>query len=215
MTEKEQQLKDITEIKSLMERSSMFLSLSGLSGVFAGIFALIGAAVVYNDFLSVRLGYVPYDEWVSGGGSAEFTATKITFLFIVGMLVLLASLVVGFVFSARKAKREGLSIWDSTARRMLVNLLIPLLSGGAFCLLLIYHGAIGLVAPATLIFYGLALINASKYTFRDIRYLGICEIILGLTASYYIGFGLFFWAAGFGLLHIVYGAAMYFKYERK
>ena len=198
MTEKEQQLKDLSDIKSLMERSSMFLSISGLSGVFAGLFAIAGAAVVYYDFISVPLGYVSYRDWVYGGGSAEFTENKIVFLFVVGMVVLASSLIVGFLFSARKAKREGLRMWDATARRMLVNLMIPLLAGGVFCLLLVYHGVIGLVAPATLIFYGLALINASKYTFRDIRYLGICEIVLGLISSYFIGYGLLFWAAGFG-----------------
>ena len=84
-----------------------------------------------------------------------------------------------------------------------------------FCLVLLYHGIIGLVAPATLIFYGLALLNASKYTFNDIRYLGICEIVLGLLGSLFIGYGLIFWAIGFGVLHIIYGAVMYFKYERK
>jgi hypothetical protein len=59
------------------------------------------------------------------------------------------------------------------------------------------------------------LINASKYTFNDIRYLGFCEIILGLGAAVYVGYGLYFWALGFGILHIIYGAMMYYKYERK
>lgn len=214
MTEQEEQLKELTEIRSLMEKSSQYLSLSGLSGVFAGIFALAGATIVYLDFISVRLGYVSYSDWVDGAGSAEFTETKVKFLFVIGMSVLALSLIAGFFFSARKAKRDGARMWDASAKRMVMNLLIPLVSGGVFCLLLIYHGAIGLVAPATLIFYGLALLNASKYTFRDLRYLGISEIILGLVSSYFIGYGLFFWAVGFGVLHIIYGAAMYFKYER-
>jgi hypothetical protein len=65
-----------------------------------------------------------------------------------------------------------------------------------------------------LIFYGLALINASKYTYNDIRYLGISELLIGLCSTLFLGYGLFFWAAGFGLAHIVYGALMYFKYDK-
>ena len=130
------------------------------------------------------------------------------------MFVLVASIVVGLILTWRSAKKNGQTIWDATAKRMLINLMIPLVTGGFFCMILLIHGLIGLVAPVTLIFYGLALINGSKYTLDDIRYLGICEIILGLLASIFIGYGLLFWAIGFGVLHIVYGLLMYNKYER-
>ena len=105
-------------------------------------------------------------------------------------------------------------IWDALTRRLLINLMIPLITGGLFCLALFYHGYIALIAPATLIFYGLALINSSKYTFNDVRYLGISEIVLGMIALFMLGYGLEVWAIGFGLLHILYGSLMYFKYER-
>ena len=127
---------------------------------------------------------------------------------------MVASIVVGLILTWRSAKKNGQTIWDATAKRMLINLMIPLVTGGFFCMILLMHGLIGLVAPVTLIFYGLALINGSKYTLDDIRYLGICEIILGLLASIFIGYGLLFWAIGFGVLHIVYGMLMYNKYER-
>jgi hypothetical protein len=127
---------------------------------------------------------------------------------------LVSSLLVGTLLTIRNSKRKGIKIWDNSTKRLLINLAIPLIAGGLFCLVLLFHGIIGLVAPATLIFYGLALLNASKYTFDDIRYLGLCEIVLGLAGSFFIGYGLLFWSIGFGLLHIIYGAVMYFKYER-
>lgn len=105
-------------------------------------------------------------------------------------------------------------MWDVSSRRLVLNFLIPLVAGGAFCLVLIQYGIAGLVAPATLIFYGLACINASKYTMRDIRYMGVAFIILGLVSTQYIGYGLYFWALGFGVCHIIYGALMYYKYDR-
>jgi uncharacterized membrane protein HdeD (DUF308 family) len=71
-----------------------------------------------------------------------------------------------------------------------------------------------LAPSATLVFYGLALINASKYTVRDVFYLGICEIVLGVLSMFLTGFTLLFWALGFGILHILYGTIMYFKYDK-
>jgi len=98
---------------------------------------------------------------------------------------------------------------------LLVSFFIPLVTGAVFGLILLKHEHFGVVAPVSLIFYGLALINASKYTFGTIKFLGISEIIVGLIAAYYPGNGLFFWALGFGVLHIIYGTVMYFKYDRK
>jgi hypothetical protein len=100
------------------------------------------------------------------------------------------------------------------AKLTIINLFIPLFVGGVFCMILLSHHLIYLIAPTTLLFYGLALFNAGKYTLKEVRYLGLTEMLLGLFASYYAGYGLLFWALGFGILHIIYGTVMYFKYER-
>lgn len=217
MTEKEEQLGHLSEIRNLMEKSSRFLSLSGLTGIFAGVYALVGAYLVYSDFNIIpsdTAGY-SYSEFIKTANSGtDSVILKIQSLFIIGAIVLVLSLVTGYIFTSRKAKKQNLKIWDSTTKRMVVSLSIPLIAGGIFCLILIKHQVVGLIAPATLIFYGLALLNASKYTFNDIKYLGVLEIILGLVSAYYIGRGLLFWAVGFGILHIVYGAVMYFKYDQ-
>ena len=137
-------------------------------------------------------------------------------LFFVGLgaVILLGALATGIFFTTRKARRNQQAIWGALTRRLLLNLSIPLAVGGVFCLALFQQGIIGFIAPATLIFYGLALINASKYTLRDIRFLGLSEIVLGLIGLFNLGYGLDLWAFGFGVLHIVYGAIMYYKYER-
>lgn len=202
----QEHIKALTDIRSMMERSSRFISLSGLSGVVAGIFALCGAYLAYTKLHSLNGVYRMLDR--------ETFMDVVIYLLVVAAIVLVASVTFGVVFTVRNSKKKGVKIWDATAKRLLINLLIPLVTGGCFCLILLYHGLVGFVAPASLIFYGLSLINASKYTLNDIRYLGFCQIVLGLAASAYIGYGLYFWAAGFGVLHIVYGAVMYFKYER-
>lgn len=212
MDEQSKHLKTLTEIRSLMERSSRFISLSGLSGVFAGIFALIGAIAAYN-YLNLSLSSQDYYKYATNE-TGEINIHFYSFFFTDAICVLIASLAIGSILTIRKAKQKGQSVWDATSKRLLFNMLIPLVAGGLFCLVLLYHGLVALIAPATLLFYGLSLLNASKYTLNDIRYLGICEIILGLIASVYLGYGLLFWAVGFGLLHIIYGTVMYYKYEK-
>lgn len=205
-------LQNLNEIRTLMERSSRFISLSGFSGVFAGIFALIGAAAAYI-FLKIDItdrGYYRFARTPDGELNKDFYV----FFFTTAILVLIASVGTGIFLTTRRAKKKGLPIWDKSAKRLMINMLIPLAAGGLFCLALVNHGLDGMVAPATLIFYGLALINASKYTLSDIRSLGITEVIIGLAAAFFMGYGLLFWALGFGIMHIIYGTVMYYKYER-
>lgn len=203
-------LQTLTEIRSLMERSSRFISLSGLSGVFAGIFALAGAYVFYDNYATG-----PFSDSYSLRANGDAGGMHInTFILLDAAIVIALALGVGCLLTIRNSKKKGISVWDATAKRLLINLFIPLVTGGLFCMVLLLKGYITIVPPATLVFYGLALINASKYTLNDIRFLGLCEIALGLTGMVMPGYGLLLWATGFGVLHIIYGALMYYKYER-
>jgi hypothetical protein len=213
MQSKEEQLSHLKEIRSIMERSARFISLSGLSGVGAGLSALLGATVAY-----LYLGVSPF-QGISGEDLAQigFSNWGIGYeLFFLGLaaLVLMLAFVSAIFFTTRRARREGLPVWDALTRRLLLHLFVPLVAGGIFCFALYFHGLIGLLAPATLVFYGLALLNASKYTLTDVWYLGLSEIGLGLLGMFFFGYGLDLWAIGFGVLHIVYGLVMYRKYER-
>ncbi len=204
--QKDKYIDDIEAIKDIMDRSTKFLSLSGLSGVLAGSFALVAAylsyQVVYDgqDYLSYRIADTSRDTLVS--------------LILIGSVTILLSLVSGVWLTTRKARELGQSIYDKQAQRMIGHLAVPLITGGLVCLILLYYGLVGLVAPMTLIFYGLALENASKFAHKSMRYLGWLEILLGLIAMIFIGRGLIFWAIGFGVLHIVYGIVMYMN-DRK
>ena len=195
--------KDIEDIKNLMNRSSQFLSLSGFSGVLAGVYALIGAYVTHR-ILQQRQSY---DVAVD---SDTFRNIAIT-----AACVLLMALITAVILTQLKAKKVGENLWNSTSRRMLANFSIPLATGGIFALLLLRSQHYSIIAAVMLIFYGLACVNASKYTLHDVRYLGITVIILGLLATAFPEHALLLWALGFGVCHIVYGTIMYFKYDRK
>lgn len=203
----EKYLKELSEIRTLMNRSSRFLSLSGLSGILAGIYALAAA------FMAFRIIYSGKDanEW---GMPVELSTDQLAKLVLLGSLTMVVALVTGILLSMRKARENGENFWDASSRRLAVNFFIPLVTGGIFCLILVERRLVSLVAPLTLIFYGLACVHASKYTIGGVRYLGLTMIGLGLLATYFVGFGLFFWAIGFGICHILYGSLMFFKYEK-
>ncbi len=205
-------LESLQQIRSMMERSSRFISLSGLSGVAAGIIALLGAAVAH-----VYLGIKPFSGpnlYLAEPGYEKWGLNFYEFFAADAIIVLVLALSVGIFFTTRKAVKKGQKVWDKLTLRLLVNLGIPLVTGAVFCLALLKYGMFGLIAPTTLIFYGLSLINGSKYTLNDIRYLGVTEIVLGMIGLFNVGYGLEIWAIGFGLMHIIYGTFMWMKYER-
>jgi len=204
-------IKTLNEIKGYMESSVRFISLSGLSGVFAGIFALLGAASAYvylnTSFLDTEY-YRDYSSNISS--NLSFT----TFFIIDALIVLMLALTFGIWLTSRKARKLNLPLWSKTSKLLIINLFIPLFIGGVFCLILLYHHLIALIAPSMLIFYGLALFNAGKFAQKEIRILGLIECLLGLLGCFFLGYGLILWAFGFGILHIIYGSIMYYKYDK-
>ncbi|WP_345949417.1 MULTISPECIES: hypothetical protein [unclassified Mucilaginibacter] len=210
---------DLASIRSMMERSSRFLSLSGLSGVLAGVYALVGAGlaygVIYQPYgLFGHSEYAGGDHYTMDDASALLFTPTVAQLFFIALAVLVASLVTGYALTRRKAKKQGQALWGKSSKALLFQMATPLITGGLFILIMLSRGYFGIVSPACLAFYGLALVGASAYTYHDVRYLGICQIVLGIIAAAMPGYGLLLWAMGFGVLHIIYGTLMYFKYDR-
>ena len=201
-------LQEIKDIRRIMERSSRFISLSGLSGIAAGACALAGAWIAKGILGRFSRG-IGIDSFKSEAW--DQLTLQLTGL---AAVVFLVAFSLSFYLTLRRAKSQHLPVWDYTSRRLFWNMVIPLVAGGSFILGMLQQNEWRFVAPASLIFYGLALVNASKYTLTDIRYLGYCEIVLGLVNLLFIGYGLYFWASGFGVLHIIYGTMMWWKYEK-
>lgn len=206
--ENKKYIKDISYIKQMMNRSSRFISLSGLAGVFAGVYAIAGA-VIAKIILSDQ------DLGINEQKTDSFNREVLMQLFYVAIAVLLLAITTAVFLTTKKARKIAEKTWDSTSKRLLINFFAPLAAGGVFCLVLMQYQLIGLIAPCMLIFYGLSLIHASKYTFGDLRSLGYSNLTLGLIATQFLSYGLYFWAVGFGLFHIIYGIWMYHKYDRK
>lgn len=203
---KEKYIEDLKEIKEIMNRSTRFISLSGLSGVSTGIIALTGAFVAHQSFFKNQ-GYLVYN-------AVDISHDRMVHLLLIALGTLILSIGTAFYFTHRKTKMRNESILNQQTKELLINLLIPLTTGGLLCLVLLFKGFVGMLPPLTLIFYGLALVNGSKYTLPEIRNLGLIEISIGLLAIQFIGYGLVFWAFGFGVMQIVYGLIVQKKYQQ-
>jgi hypothetical protein len=208
MKEEQDYLKDIAEMRSMMERSSKFLSLSGLAGVMAGIYALAGAYIAYAIF------HFNPDPVVDSSLPPVGVPADLLKIILLALVVLVLSIGTAILLSYKKAAKRQEKFWDATAKRLLINMAVPLIAGGLLILVLIAKGLVGFIAPFTLLFYGLALYNASKFTYEEVKGLGIVQMGLGLIGACFIEYGLLCWAVGFGLVHIVYGIYLHYRYER-
>lgn len=203
MYSNEENLEALHDIRKIMKESRRFIGLSGLSGIAAGFCALFGALVAHYEIEKY------WSEYTDGHPTE---LRKVLLYVALGTLV--AALLSAWFFTYQKTLASGGTIWNAKIRRLLWSLVVPLVAGGVFLMRLVYLGEDGLIAPGCLVFYGLALMNASKHTFSEVGNLGVCEIILGIIGLFFPGYGLYFWTIGFGVLHIVYGGIMWNKYDK-
>ncbi len=201
---------DISEIRNMMERASRFISLSGLAGVFAGLYAIIGATIAYWYFNM----YI-----IENSESLIFSSLNLyeeipVFVILLAALVFIFSVSSAVYFTTKNSKNKSLPLWDNTTKKLLISLFVPLLTGGIFILFLISRSYYDLIVPSSLIFYGLALLNGAHFTYSDIRYLAYFELAIGIISLWFNDYAIIVWAVGFGFMHIAYGTIMYFKYEK-
>ena len=197
----ENYLSEISEIRKMMQESSRFLTLSGLSGILVGIYALAGAVMADSLLFTSHI-----FSWLKGNN-------VVADLSVLAGIILSLSIITIVILTSIRVKKAGKKFWNIGSRQMLLNLSVPLLSGGLLIIVFVFKGFYEIVVPGTLVFYGLSLVNAAKFTRNEIFYLGLFQLILGIVAAILPSIGILLWALGFGLLHIIYGVLMYFRYE--
>jgi len=210
MHREDETIETLNEIRSIVDKSPRLISLSGWSGVWAGVVALVGAYIAHGWLQ--RPGYEQIGSALYASVS-HFDSFTANFIFL-GIAVFAIALGGVLYFTGRRAKKMGVRIWNPASQQMLVQLFYPVFAGSVFCFMFIYYGCGMFVAPTSLVFYGLALISAGKHSDSDIKYLGMLDVTLGCTAMFFPGGGLLFWALGFGVLQILYGVMMRGKYDQ-
>ena len=208
MKKQQDYTQDISEIRSMMERSSKFPSLSGWAGIMAGLYALAGSYIAQNVF------HFSPDSIIYGFEDLGRASADLQNVIVTAAIVWCLAIITAVVLTNKKAAKDGEKVWNAASRQLLFNLAVPFTAGGLFVVILLAKGFIGLVIPMSLIFYGLALFSAAKFTYKEAQWLGMVQIGLGLSCAAAAEYSILFWAAGFGVFHILYGIFMYFKYER-
>lgn len=203
----------LEDIKQMMDRGSRFVSLSGWSGIAAGLCALVAAWVAGRKLEEAGYEVGRGVESVPAAESNSLLHAN-SDLLLLAMVTFVAALVLAFVFTYLRSRKTGVPLWGFTTRKLIVHLAVPMIVGALLIWRLTDFDLYQFVAPACLIFYGLALVNASKFTLSEVRYLGYLQLLLGLINLWLMDYSLYFWAAGFGVLHILYGILMWNKYER-
>ena len=200
----------LQEIRDILNRSSRFISLSGFSGIWAGGTALVGAWYARGLMRDPASMYTA----VNNEATAAYFDPQTNRLIVLAFIVFIVAFAGAFYFTYKKARYHGHVLWNHASQQLLLHLLFPILAGGVFCISAIYNGVPQLTVPLALAFYGMALISASRHTLSEIRYLGMFEVALGCATLFFPEFGLYTWALGFGVLHVVYGIVMRNKYDK-
>lgn len=195
---KDKALESVFEIKELMEKSSKFISISGIAAILAGIYALVGAYIATQ--------VITQDMCLPA--TLESMA-------IIALSVLAAAAVTAGILSYCKSKKTGQKFFSRLTYRALWNFSLPMLAGGVVCASILMRGYYDIMASVMLLFYGLALVNTSQITYSSVARLGYAFIYLGAVDSFWAGHSLLFWTIGFGGFHILYGILFYLRYERK
>ena len=208
MKEEQDYIRDITEMRSLMERSSKFMSLSGVASIAAGVYALTGAFIAYKIF------HFNPGQLINGSMQPGSLAPQLQKIIPIAIIILILAIGTAILLSSQKAAKRGEKFLSLTAMRLVKNMAVPLVTGGFLIIILVFKGLPGLLAPLSLIFYGLALYNAGDLTYKEVKSLGLIDMVLGLIGAYFWEYGFLLWILGFGVFHIIYGIYIHYRYER-
>jgi len=197
---KNQYSDDLAHIRSMMERSSRFLSLSGWAGIIPGLLALAGLATA-GWFIDLAILTGDYTTGINKHSPLVMQLGTIA------VVVLALSIFTSWFMCMRKARLDKQSTWTPAIRNMLLHFAIPLLAGAVIVGWIYQKEQWELLSPVLLSFYGLALVLVSQFTLRSVFWMGIFEIALSIPAGI-TGWDLPVLAIGFGFTHIVYGIMM-------
>jgi len=198
---------ELASIKSMMERLTRFLSLSGFSGMLAGMYALAASVTAWYWI------YFPSSSWGTGSDTLSFREL-VNRLLLLGLATLIAAVGTAYFLSKKKGSAVTHPFWSPASKRFLQSLFLPVALGGFFCFALLHESAFELIPAAMLLFYGIGLVQSAQFTLGEIKNLGFTQLLLGLIAAFFPDFGLLCWALGFGVFHLVYGSLMYYRHER-
>lgn len=175
-------------IRETMELATAFTGISGWGEIAIGVTALLASVIAaqqstFNAWLAV---------WIAEG--------------------LISLLIAGWSMD-RKARAIDMPLGSGPGRKAVFSLTPPLIAGGLLTIVLVQAGLTNAIPGIWLLLYGTGVITGGMYSVKVVPIMGICLMVLGSLALFSPPtFANWFMAAGFGGLHLVFGAIIVRKY---
>lgn len=182
-----QAMDNLRYIRRAMESSASFTSVPGLAGIVIGITALIAAGLAETRFA---------DRWLT-----------------VWVADAVFALAFGGWAMARKARGEGVALSRGVGRRFLFSLSPPLVAAVILTVVLQRLGVSEAIPGTWLLLYGAGVVTGGTFSVRPVPVMGVSFMVLGVVALLAPpSWSNVLLAAGFGGLHIVFGAMIARRY---
>jgi hypothetical protein len=179
---------NLSFIRQTMERATAFTAVPGWGGVGMGVLALAAAAVAETR--------ITRTEWL-----VTWLATSALGLTLGGWTM------------ASKARRAGTTVFSYSGRRFVLSYVPPLLVGALLTGVLVRAGLWSALPGTWLLLYGTGVVTGGAFSVRVVPLMGLCFMVLGAAALFSpASWGNILMAAGFGLLHIVFGLIIARRY---
>ena len=175
-------------IRETMELATAFTGISGWGEIAIGVTALLASVIAaqqstFNSWLAV---------WIAEG--------------------LISLLIAGWSMD-RKARAIDMPLGSGPGRKAVFSLTPPMIAGGLLTIVLVQAGLTNAIPGIWLLLYGTGVITGGMYSVKVVPIMGICLMVLGALALFSSpAFANWFMAAGFGGLHLVFGAIIVRKY---
>jgi len=179
---------NLSFIRQTMERATAFTAVPGWGGVAMGVLALAAALVADTR-----------------PSAAEWAATW--------LVTSALALTLGGWTMAAKARRAGTTVFSYSGRRFVLSYLPPLAVGALLSGVLVRAGLYEALPGTWLLLYGTGVVTGGAFSVRVVPLMGLCFMGLGVVALFGpAGWGNVLMAAGFGVLHIVFGLIIARRY---
>jgi len=177
----DREMDNLRFIREAMELASSFTAVPGWGQVAIGVTALFAALVASQQ--------KTFADWLA-----------------VWLVEAVVSLAVAGWTMYRKAHASDTPLLSQPGRKLIINLSPPMFVGALLTIVFYRAGLTGSLPGLWLLLYGTGVVTGGAFSVRPVPVMGLCFMFVGAGALFCpAAWGDAFMAAGFGLLHVIFG----------
>ena len=175
-------------IRETMERASAFTAVPGWGQVAIGVSAIAAAYL------------------------AAHQATPRAWLGVWLAEAIISMLIAGWLMD-RKARAQHVPLFSGPGRKVAFSLSPPIVVGALLTVVLFRAGLVNAIPGVWLLLYGTGVVTGGMFSVSVVPVMGVCFMLLGAAGLFTPAvWGNWLMAAGFGGLHIIFGAIIARRY---